>query len=268
MSHPTKRLNEANVSADSILEYIIPVKRCRYYDYTKLLPDEILIYVFTYFDEKELYTILRRVCRRWYFLTASPTLWKKISAPEEVPLKILCSWLEQSPLLTELELTGRNDVNVIARKVSKFCKNLQSLKIVNSHGTKSSELLESRTLCRMLKNCKYLTNLYFSGVKILSCKFFQIMSRRKPLGAKKCSYFGPVSQKQMKALIESIVTSDNYDAAALVTSGNKKISIKEISSGGEEVPNIDSIWNDIMNHFDESFDEADEDYFPEENIDM
>ncbi|CAG9863935.1 unnamed protein product [Phyllotreta striolata] len=258
MNDRVKRTRKSSSRADCV-----PQKRSRYFDNTNLLPDEILTYIFSYFDQKELYTIIRLVCRRWYHLASSPTLWKRISAPEEVPSSTLCNWLEQSPLLTELELIGRSDVNCIALKVAKCCRNLQSLKIDNPIGSDGDgfELLESRTLCRMLRNCKYLTNLYFSGVKILSCKFFQILSNRKPAGAKRCCYFGPVSQKQMKALIESVVESDNYDTATLFTSGNKSISIKEVWNDGVRKVDIDSILNDVLNNLDESL-EDDEEYVP------
>ncbi|KAJ8937497.1 hypothetical protein NQ318_011496 [Aromia moschata] len=247
-------------------EVYVPPKRLRNTDHSATLPDEILLLIFSFLSHKELYTAVRCVCKRWYVLTSSPVLWKRITAQHEVPSNILCKWIEHSPLLREVSLKERSDINTVTETLSKYCKNLQSLKIENSKGT-SSELVKSETLCRLLTRCKYLNNLYFSGIKIQSCKFFKLLSNRKHFGiAKKCSYYGPVSQKQMRALIESIINSETYEAATLFTSNNRKISINELfgaaSSNAVNVPGtVDHIWEDIIqNSLDEDDDEDDEDY--------
>ncbi|XP_057671974.1 uncharacterized protein LOC130903741 [Diorhabda carinulata] len=256
----TKRSLNTDVSENYILQ-----KRPRYCDYTRLLPDEVLIYVFSFMTHKELH-ILRRVCKRWFYLSCSPSLWKKVIVNEDIPLKTVCMWLEHSPLLKELEVTvkGRREVNLIVKKLSKYAKNLQTLRIKNSVDTNSLDLLESRALCQMFNNCKYLRNLYFTGVKILSCKFFQLLSQRKPLGTtRNFSYFGPIGQKQMKALITSIVSNENYNAATICTSGNRKINIKDAASTDSGTPDIDTIWNDIVSNCSELFDDLnDEDFRP------
>ncbi|XP_018569914.1 uncharacterized F-box/LRR-repeat protein C02F5.7-like [Anoplophora glabripennis] len=243
-------------------EAFIPAKRLRNCDYSASLPNEILLYIFSFLSHKELYKIARCVCKRWYMLTSSPVLWKKITAQNEVPSNILCKWIENSPLLKEVNLRERSDINTVTEKLSKYCKNLQSLKIENCRGTKNSSLVKSQNLCRLLTRCKYLNNLYFSGIKIQSCKFFKLLSKRKHFGiTKKCSYYGPVSQKQMRALIESIVSSNTYDAATLFTS-HRKISINELFNIGNNnavnVPvTVDHIWEDIVNN---NMEEDDDDY--------
>lgn len=243
-------------------EVFVPAKRLRNNDYFASLPNEILLYIFSFLSHHEMYTVVRCVCKRWYMLTSSPVLWKKITAKREVPSDILCKWIEHSPLLKEVNLKERTDINAVTEKLSTYCKNLQSLKIENSKGTSKSSLVKSKNLCRLLTNCKYLNNFYFSGVKIQSCKFFRLLSKRKHLGiAKKCSYYGPVSQKQMRALIESIINSNTYDAATLFTS-HRKISINELF--GPENNNrlnlpvtVNHIWDDIVNN---NMDEDDQDY--------
>ncbi|KAJ8946500.1 hypothetical protein NQ314_008874 [Rhamnusium bicolor] len=201
-------------------------------------------------------------------VTSSPVLWKKITAQNEIPSNILCKWIENSPLLKEVYLRERTDINTVAERLSKYCKNLQSLKIENCKGNDNSSLVKSKNLCHLLTRCKYLNNLYFSGIKIRSCKFFKLLSKRKHFGiTKKCSYYGPVSQKQMRVLIESIVNSETYDAATLFTANNRQISINELFSvennNHVDVPaTVDHIWEDIINNNiddeDEDFDEFDD----------
>lgn len=259
-SYILRNQNDIHISCS---EAIIPAKRLRNCDYSANLPNEILLYIFSFLSHKELYTVVRCVCKRWYMLTSSSILWRKITAQNEVPSNILYKWIENSPLLKEVNLKERNDINTVTEKLSKYCKNLETLKIENCKGNRHSNLVKSKNLCRLLTRCKYLNNLYFSGIKIQSCKFFKLLSKRKHFGvAKKCSYYGPVSQKQMRALIESIVNSDTYDAATLFTS-QRKISINEIFNTGNNNPinvpvTVNHIWEDIINNNvedDEDFDD-------------
>ncbi|XP_074039077.1 uncharacterized protein [Leptinotarsa decemlineata] len=267
MNPPTESSlrKRTNTTATDFKYEVIPCKRLRNLDYSAILPDEILLHIFSFLNNEELYRIARCVCKRWYLLTSSPVLWKKITAKGEVPSKVLCDWLKHSPLLKELILEERDDINMIAQVASKFSKNLQSLKVENTRAKRKMPTVLSKSLCRLLTSCKYLNNLHFSGVKIYSCKFFKLLSKRKHLGVnKKCSYFGPVNQKQMKVLIEAIVSSDTYDNATLFTS-NRSISIKENSNDNPDVPNIENIWQDITNRdYDDIVDELDENYNPED----
>nr|CAI5848200.1 unnamed protein product [Callosobruchus analis] len=225
----------------------IPRKRFRHFTPFCVLPNEVMVKIFSYLTHEELYKTARCVCKRWYLLASSPVLWKKITAQQNVPSSVLFKWLEHSPLLKELNLTGRSDIDFVTNKVSRCCKKLESLKIENPG---PSKLVRSSNLCRLLTKCKQLNNIYFSGVKILSCKFFKLLSRRKHSGSNKCSYYGPVSQKQMKALIESIINSDTYDAATLFTSNNRRIPIKTQSNQDSvDVPvAVENIWHDITSH--------------------
>ncbi|KAJ8920636.1 hypothetical protein NQ315_004775 [Exocentrus adspersus] len=249
----------------SYTETLIPAKRLRNCDYSYNLPDEILLHIFSFLSNKELYTVIRCVCKRWCMLASSPVLWKKITAQNEVPSRVLCKWIENSPMLREVNLKERSDFNDVTEKLVKHCKNLQSLKIENCKATVKPSLFKSRNLCKLLTKCKHLNNLHFSGIKIHSCKFFKLLSRRKPFGvAKKCSYYGPVNKRQMRALIGSIISSDCYDGATLLTS-HRKISISEFLNTGNRnlanVPNVpdtvDIIWEDILNN---NTEEDDDDY--------
>nr|CAH7721178.1 unnamed protein product [Callosobruchus chinensis] len=237
----------------------IPCKRFRPLDLFFSLPNEVMAQIFSYLTHEELYKTARCVCKRWYLLVSSPVLWKRITAQQNVPSSVLLKWLEHSPLLKELNLTGRSDIDFVTNKVSRCCKNLESLKIENSG---PSKLVRSSNLCRLLTKCKQLNNIYFSGVKILSCKFFKLLSRRKHCGSNRCSYYGPVSQKQMKALIESIISSDTYDAATLFTSNNRRIPIKTQSNHESvDVPvTVENIWQNITSNSLTDFDQDDVDY--------
>lgn len=96
----------------------------------------------------------------------------------------------------------------------------------------------------MLKNCRKLDTFHFSGVKILSCKFFQLLSTRKCHGSKKksCCYYGPVNSKQMKALLESLSKADVYGGAS-VAAAKKKIFI---DLDNQSMENFESLWRDII----------------------
>ncbi|CAH1976903.1 unnamed protein product [Acanthoscelides obtectus] len=240
-------------------EDTVPRKRCRQpsSDPFSTLPNEVMIKIFSYLTHEELYKTARCVCTRWYVLASAPVLWKTITAQQNVPSNVLLKWLEHSPLLQELNLTGRDDVDVVTGKVSRHCRKLESLKIEN---TGPCKLLRSSNLCRLLTKCKQLNNLHFSGVKILSCKFFKLFSRRKHSGMKRCSYHGPVSQKQMKALIESIINSDNFEAATLVTADNRKIPIKTQSNREfVNVPvTVENIWQDVTSNSVNDFTDVDD----------
>lgn len=240
-----RRKQKSNKEIDDVLWN--PRKRFCVYDYTVKLPDETLIEIFSYMTHIELYKSVRCVCRRWSLLASSSQLWKNIFVKNEIiPSQVLFKWLEHSSLLEQLVVKGREDINKITEKVSKHCKRLRSLRIENPWH--SEETLSGVNLCRLLTRCKYLNNLYFSGVKIRSCKFFKLLSFRKHFGANRCSYYGPISRKQMKALLDAIINSATYEAATLFTVNNKKIPIKLANEGNHCEPiAFDNIWDDITN---------------------
>lgn len=272
ISTTTKNLRKREVFINENQNYS---KRFKYFDHTTYLPEEIVVHIFSFLSQEELCKSVRFVCKRWYTITFNPLLWKKITARREIPSSILCKWIEHSPLLKQLNLKGRNDVNLVTERVTKCCRNLESLRIENSRGTKKSSVMKSKYLCNLLTKCKYLHNIHFSGVVLQSCKFFKLFSKRRYFGTKRrCSYYGPVNHKQMKALIESIVSSDIYEAATLFTSGNRKISLKNQSGGtiNNELNVLDTmnnIWKDV-HYFNQNafpmFDEEDDDddYLPYE----
>lgn len=245
----------------------IPLKRLRYFDHTTTLPDEILVYIFSFQTLEQLYRSTRCVCKRWYVLASSPLLWKRISVENEVPSDTLCGWIERSPLLKELTLKGRSDIDLVTEKLSKFCRKLESLKIENSKGKKKSSFIQSKHLCNLLTKCKFLNTIHFSGVKIQSCRFFKLLSVRKHIGLnRRCSYSGPVNSKQIKTLIESIITSNIYEAATLFTSNNRKISLKNYYDNNNNYSSladtVNRIWEDINSvsqEYDPMFDDDDND---------
>ncbi|VEN44539.1 unnamed protein product, partial [Callosobruchus maculatus] len=92
----------------------IPCKRFfRPLDPFSALPNEVMVHIFSYLTHEELYKIARCVCKRWYLLVSSPVLWKRITVKQNVPSSVLLKWLENSPLLKELNLTGRGDIDFV-----------------------------------------------------------------------------------------------------------------------------------------------------------
>lgn len=91
-----------------------PSKSCTHID---SLPDEVLLKVFSHFDTKELYCVIRAVCRRWRVLAMSPILWKEIEVKNEVPTSTLTFWIRTSPLLKHFSVQDRNDTDIIIEQV-------------------------------------------------------------------------------------------------------------------------------------------------------
>ncbi|XP_045469312.1 uncharacterized protein LOC123676986 [Harmonia axyridis] len=222
----------------------IPIKKLRSTCYFDDLPQEIIVHIFSFLPGIEITKNISLVCKKWNQISSTPSLWKHIRADQQVPTNILLKWVQNSPLLRELHLSHRNDTDEIVRAVGKSSRNLQFIKIVDCWGSQKSMCIKSKHLCDLLKKCKRLDTFHFSGVKILSCKFFQLLSTRKCCGRNKrsCSYYGPVNSKQMKALLESLSKTDVYGGAS-VAAAKKKIFI---DLDNQSMENFESLWRDIV----------------------
>lgn len=192
-------------------------------DYISRLPNEMLIHIFSFLSVKDL-TIVRRVCRRWFVVTACPTLWKYIYADNNVPSDIICQWLRRSPLLKKLTLrylvdvNNELEVNTIISHVSRYNKKIESIDIgrsrdmisniwhcnkktqpINMYYAWNRQMIKSKPLCLLMKNCKLLRFIRFNGIKIKSYNFFALLNKREcDTRYTNCLYNGPVSVKQRK----------------------------------------------------------------------
>lgn len=224
------------------------------------LPDEILIYIFSYLSNKDLST-LQKICKRFYILSKTPSLWTKVTLPSHAPSEVVCKWLRQSPLLKQLDIQERRDLDVILQTTCKYCKKLRSIQIKNTNSMKMSSI-KSKNLCKLLTKCKNLSNIHFTGIKIRSKKFFKLLFETNQRGVTR-RYYGPVSHQQMRALIEGIVLSNNDASAIFITDHNSVIPLQQLSvrtsNDAIDIPGtVNNIWEDISN----DVDDADEDFVP------
>ncbi|XP_028133305.2 uncharacterized protein LOC114328613 [Diabrotica virgifera virgifera] len=77
------------------------------------LPDEILLHIFSMITQIDLYRNVRLVCTRWNRLSHCSILWKKINDKEDIPFRVLCKWIRDSPLLKELHLEDRRITQMV-----------------------------------------------------------------------------------------------------------------------------------------------------------
>lgn len=198
-----KRRNKSRVHSTK-------AKKSKRTDYTSILPDEILIHIFSFLNHEELYGNVRAVCCRWYRLILTPSLWKTIRASSLVPTGVVCKWIEHSPLLRSISLIDRNDMNSVAEKLSSFSRNLESIVVENCWGTSKSRVIHGTTLCKMLRKCPKLAHFKFVNSNIRSVKFFSLIARKRSAVRADCSYSGPVNGKQLEALLASLRRNDHY----------------------------------------------------------
>ncbi|KAL3277002.1 hypothetical protein HHI36_012364 [Cryptolaemus montrouzieri] len=225
---------------------IVPAKRVRSSCYFDDLPPEIIVHIFSFIPIAELSKNICLVCKKWKKMLATPSLWKTIEADREVPTKILSKWVRDSPLLQQIHLSNRNDTDEIVSTIGKYSRNLQYIKLVNCLGSKASVCIKSKNLCRLMRRCRKLDTIHFSGVKILSCKFFQLLTTRRAFGHKRksCSYFGPVNGRQMKSLLESLSKSELYGSAS-IAAAKKKIFI---DLDNQSLESFEDLWRDMVNY--------------------
>lgn len=238
----------------------IPHKRLRCFDYTNLVPNEIWVYIFSYISQEELYKTLRSVSKRWRLLVSSSVLWTKITADSSIPSSILCTWIERSPLLKQLRLKGRSDLNLLICKASKFSRQLKRIKIeVGKNKTRKIPLIKSRYLCNLIRRCKLLKEIDISGATIRSKKFLKLISTIN------CSYFGTMTLTQMKVLVQTVRESNTMDFAVLYTSNNTNIILKNKDLTISE----ETFWNRLkleysLYNISVDDDQDDPDYIPNE----
>lgn len=200
----------------------IPSKKLRFTDFTVALPEEVLLRILSYFTHEELYETIRLVCKRWFYAVSSPILWKKITVDNTVPTEVVCKWLEHSPLLRQISLIKRHDINTITAKLCEHCPNLKSLVVKNCWGSVTSTVINGRPLCRLITKCAKLTHFDFSQSKIRSVKFFKLLGEK---GGQKmlppCVYLGWINAQQVDALMRALIKNDDNCLSLLYGNDNR-----------------------------------------------
>ncbi|XP_060523825.1 uncharacterized protein LOC132700486 [Cylas formicarius] len=201
-------------------------KRRRLEDNSLQLPDELLVLIFARLDHTELYQNVRLVCKRWFLLASTPTLWTRIAADPATPTGTVCRWIRTSRLLNQVRFRGRNDANALVDHAARYSSNLRLIDVKNCWGTASSDVIRGRGLCRLLERCPKLERMTFEGVKIKSCKFFRLIGARPATNRRatetdsgyRFSYDGPMSGKQLTFLVDAVLS--NRRPFVLMLDGN------------------------------------------------
>ncbi|CAG9765395.1 unnamed protein product [Ceutorhynchus assimilis] len=243
------RNRKTKLSMENDKDSVERKRQCRI-DYTSLLPNEIMIKIFSLLPHEDLFRNIRCVNKRWYNLTKAPTLWRIISADRKVPSSILRKWIRHSPLLKEISFFNRDDMDVLIEYISKYSSHLQSIIIENCWGNSKNNYIKGRRACGMLKKCPKLCILNFTQTCINSTKFFRILATRagEDVEPKKYTYIGPITQKQMEALLDSIHRDNKHD---LVVSSSSQHFGHIVDAGSPRVtPSVsDFIWNNLNGRY-------------------
>lgn len=188
------------------------------------LPNEILLKIFSYLPQSELYYSVKRVCRRWNSIATDTALWRSICAPEELPTEVLVEWIKRSTLLTHLSIINRNDANLITDITSRFAKRLESFEMLNCWGSEANPLIYGKNLCNLVSRCVKLRTFKFSNVKFNSRKFFKLMiqTKRRGKNLKRCSYLGPMTAKQLTTLFQTISENRLLERAMVCNTAHKR----------------------------------------------
>lgn len=213
------------------------------------LPNEILLRIFAYIPQPELYYNVKKVCRRWSSIAIDNTLWKSIYAPEEIPTEVLVEWIKHSRLLTHLSIINRNDANLVTNLASRFSKRLESFDMINCWGSDTQPLIYGRNLCNLVSRCQKLRTFNFANVKFNSRKFFKLIIQTKRHGGvlKRCSYLGPMTAKQLTTLFQTINENRLSERAMVCNSAYKrKIDLSPFLQNPEDQNTIRSLWNELL----------------------
>lgn len=81
------------------------------------IPNEILLHIFQYLTQYELWSSVRSVCKLWKSISECACFWQQIEATQEMPLNLLIEWQKAAPGLKLLKIENRNDADFIIEQV-------------------------------------------------------------------------------------------------------------------------------------------------------
>ncbi|XP_069677218.1 F-box/LRR-repeat protein 7-like [Periplaneta americana] len=148
------------------------------------LPNEMITLIFSYLDVLELRASVAPVCKRWYELAHSPVLLRKLRFEgSRVATDTAKHLLEKAPLLRELTLVKRGDVDELLSQLCKTNRRVETLTI-KQYSQESDScrwlLLRAPLLNRLLRCCPCIRHLDLSEFNIRSGKFFHDLGRLLP----------------------------------------------------------------------------------------
>lgn len=202
----TYNLRKRNCKQKPISDKLIMEgKQLQKFDHMAGLPDEILLYIFSFLDVNNLYYNVRLVCPRWSRLSMVSSPWKNVTVDNEVSTQVLQNWIQFSPIIKHIQMSNRYDADIILEAMSKYSNHLESLTIYNCWGSTEKMSLRSIILCNLLSRCKRLRKINLERVKIYSSKFFKLLAEKKLEGKiVYIRYVGAFTFKQYDTIMHSI----------------------------------------------------------------
>lgn len=122
-----------------------------YISFLDIIPDEVLLFIFSFFNIKELCNKVAPVCRRWYKLANDPCLWLKLDLSFEAhSIQTMLHLIEKSPYLLNLKISGSENGSDLLKAIAKNCWRLKELSIRFCDGL-SKDIIEVivENLCKL-----------------------------------------------------------------------------------------------------------------------
>ncbi|XP_063908679.1 uncharacterized protein LOC135126582 [Zophobas morio] len=145
---PYNLRNQAGHKRKAPINTQLPIekKRLRNFDHINSLPNEILLYIFSFLHIEDLYFNVRPVCTRWHAIAMMSSAWTNVSASRNIPTHIVKRWIQSSPLIKRFKISNRNDADVIVENVAKYSALLESITIEDCWGSPERIYLRSSAL--------------------------------------------------------------------------------------------------------------------------
>lgn len=140
--------------------------------YFSLIPNELLLYIFSFLNVYEICRYVSPVCVRWWKSSKDPSLWKhlKFSFEHKVEGEKIKQILELSPQLVSLELESREDGGDLVNHVAACCHRLEKLT------AKFCDGLTENTFRSLVENCPDLYYLNVEGSRVCSSECYHLMA--------------------------------------------------------------------------------------------
>ncbi|KAF2893124.1 hypothetical protein ILUMI_13051 [Ignelater luminosus] len=221
------------------------------------LPDEVLVKVFELLPKRDILSSVTLVCTRWNNLSKDRVIWDSIYVNETASMQDVYDWIAVAPKLKYFTAENRNDADRILVRLSKQCKELKSLRILNCWGSHVNWTVHSEPLCNIVTRCKSLENIHFHNIKFNSCKFFELLAKtvnnKRQRKLKRVTYLGPITSKQFSTYLRA---SRKYECDNSASFGkvNKMFNLSDILRVLDNRPgiNIDAfvaeIWRNLDNN--------------------
>jgi hypothetical protein len=146
----------------------------------KDLPPEIMLEIFEYLNDKELYHSVAPVCKQWFELTKRPVLRRELAfSGHTAPTAKARGLIRSSPFLRKLPLKGRNDCDILLSNVLASNRDIKTIEIVSCKGSPRREQVRSDILCGIIQRCQKLCKLVVADTSVTSPDFYRVLAQHR-----------------------------------------------------------------------------------------